>query len=79
MSIVDHIMMVIFYCRDAFDGVVSMQRIEKGDENNTALAADLIQIHDTNNRVEEEVAVIPPYEEIPMPERGKFVFPSNLG
>ncbi|MDY3200257.1 MAG: homocysteine S-methyltransferase family protein, partial [Arcobacter sp.] len=33
----------IFYCRDAFDGVVSMQRIEKGDENNTALAADLIQ------------------------------------
>ena len=65
----------IFYCRDAFDGVVSMQRIEKGDENNTALAADLIQIHDTSNRVEEEVAVIPPYEEIPMPERGKFVFP----
>lgn len=65
----------IFYCRDAFDGVVSMQRIEKGDENNTALAADLIQIHDTSNRVEEEVVEIPPYEEIPMPERGKFVFP----
>ena len=65
----------IFYCRDAFDGVVSMQRIEKGDENNTALAADLIKIIDTSDRVEEEVVEIPPYEEIPMPERGKFVFP----
>ena len=40
-----------------------MQRIEKGDENNTALAADLIQIHDTSNRVEEEVTEIPPYED----------------
>ena len=29
----------IFYCRDAFDGVVSMQRIEAGDADNTALAA----------------------------------------
>ncbi len=65
----------IFYCRDAFDGVVSMQRIEKGDENNTALAGDLIQIIDTSDRIEEEAVVIPPYEEIPMPQRGKFVFP----
>lgn len=65
----------IFYCRDAFDGVVSMQRIEKGDENNTALAADLIERIDTSDRVEKEEIEIPPYEEIPMPERGKFVFP----
>ncbi|BAK69826.1 methionine synthase [Aliarcobacter butzleri] len=65
----------IFYCRDAFDGVVSMQRIEKGDENNTALAADLIERIDTRDRVEKEEIEIPPYEEIPMPERGKFVFP----
>jgi 5-methyltetrahydrofolate--homocysteine methyltransferase len=65
----------IFYCRDAFDGVVSMQRIEKGDVNNTALAADLIQIIDSSDRVEEEAVEIPPYEEIPMPQRGKFVFP----
>ena len=35
----------IFYCRDAFDGVVSMQRVESGD-NNTALAADLINDED---------------------------------
>merc|ERR1711879_915624 len=32
----------IFYCRDAFDGVVSMQRVEEGDLENTALAADLV-------------------------------------
>ncbi|MDN5097374.1 methionine synthase [Aliarcobacter butzleri] len=65
----------IFYCRDAFDGVVSMQRIEKGDENNTALAADLIERIDTSDRVEKEEIEIPPYEEISMPECGKFVFP----
>jgi 5-methyltetrahydrofolate--homocysteine methyltransferase len=65
----------IFYCRDAFDGVVSMQRIEAGDENNTALAADLIQIIDTSDRVEEEAVEIPPYEEIPLPEKGTFTFP----
>src|SRR5574344_2195719 len=56
----------IFYCRDAFDGVVSMQRIEKGDENNTALAADLIERIDTSDRVEKEEIEIPPYEEISM-------------
>ncbi|MBP9490650.1 MAG: methionine synthase [Aliarcobacter sp.] len=65
----------IFYCRDAFDGVVSMQRIEAGDENNTALAADLIKIIDTSDRVEEEAVEIPPYEEIPLPEKGTFTFP----
>jgi 5-methyltetrahydrofolate--homocysteine methyltransferase len=41
----------IFYCRDAFDGVVSMQRIESGDQNNTALSADLID-EDTTNKKE---------------------------
>ena len=65
----------IFYCRDAFDGVVSMQRIEKGDANNTALAADLIKIIDTSDRVEEEVVEIPPYEEIPLPTPNTFTFP----
>ena len=65
----------IFYCRDAFDGVISMQRIEKGDANNTALAADLIKIIDTSDRVEEEAVVIPPYEEIPLPAKGTFTFP----
>ncbi len=65
----------IFYCRDAFDGVVAMQRIEDGDENNTALAADLKPVIDTSAKVEKEVVEIPPYEEIPMPEETKFTFP----
>lgn len=65
----------IFYCRDAFDGVISMQRIEKGDANNTALPADLIKIIDTSDRVEEEVVVIPPYEEIPLPAKNTFIIP----
>jgi 5-methyltetrahydrofolate--homocysteine methyltransferase len=30
----------IFYCRDAFDGVVSMQRIEGGESENCLLASD---------------------------------------
>lgn len=64
----------IFYCRDAFDGVVSMQRIEVGDENNTALAADLIKIVDTSDKVEQEVE-IPPYEQIPLPSKSEFTFP----
>ena len=51
-----------------------MQRIEKGDENNTALAGDLIQIIDTSDRIEEEAVVIPPYEEIPMPKEENLFF-----
>ena len=69
----------IFYCRDAFDGVISMQRIEKGDANNTALPADLIKIIDTSDRVEEEAVVIPPYEEIPLPAKNAFLVPPLWG
>ncbi|MEN8718170.1 MAG: vitamin B12 dependent-methionine synthase activation domain-containing protein, partial [Sulfurovum sp.] len=65
----------IFYCRDAFDGVIAMQRIEAGDENNTALAADLIEVKDTSGSVEEEIVEIPPYEELQMPESTPFTFP----
>jgi 5-methyltetrahydrofolate--homocysteine methyltransferase len=59
----------IFYCRDAFDGVVSMQRIEKGDMN-TKLAADEIVIDEEKSKVKEEV-IIPPVEEISMPKRSQ--------
>ena len=69
----------IFYCRDAFDGVISMQRIEKGDANNTSLPADLIKIIDTSDRVEEEAVEIPPYEEIPLPSPNTFTFPPIWG
>ncbi len=42
----------IFYARDAFDGVVAMQRIETGGELDTAMAADLIQKDDSSEKVE---------------------------
>ena len=68
----------IFYCRDAFDGVVSMQRIESGDENNTALAADLIN-EDAVVKKEKEKVEIPPYEEIELPPKAPFTFPPLWG
>ncbi len=48
----------IFYARDAFDGVVAMQRIEKGGEIDTRMAADLIQI-DESIKKEEKVEFDP--------------------
>jgi len=65
----------IFYCRDAFDGVISMQRIEEGDLENTALAADLIEVADTSEKVEKEAVEIPAYEDIKLPVKAPFVFP----
>jgi 5-methyltetrahydrofolate--homocysteine methyltransferase len=44
----------IFYARDAFDGVVAMQRVEKGGELDTAMAADLID-SDKNVQLKEKV------------------------
>lgn len=70
----------IFYCRDAFDGVVAMGRIEKYNEDpsvglDTRLAGDLVE------RVEKEVkeVVIPPFEEIKMPERVEIPTPPFWG
>ena len=37
----------IFYARDAFDGVIAMQRIEKGGELDTDMPADLIKIDES--------------------------------
>ena len=34
----------IFYCRDAFDGVISMQRVESGGTLDTNMPADLIKV-----------------------------------
>jgi 5-methyltetrahydrofolate--homocysteine methyltransferase len=59
----------IFYCRDAFDGVVSMQRIEKGDMN-TSLAADEIVIEKSEKDQTKDLP-LPPLEEIPMPKRSQ--------
>jgi len=57
----------IFYCRDAFDGVIAMSRIEEGNFD-TRLGSDgdeeCIEVHK-----EKKEAVIPPFEEIKMPSR----------
>ncbi len=64
----------IFYCRDAFDGVISMQRIEKGDVSNTALATDLIEDEVVDKKEKKEV-IIPPYEEIKLPSKQELIVP----
>jgi 5-methyltetrahydrofolate--homocysteine methyltransferase len=67
----------IFYCRDAFDGVVSMQRIEEGDLSNTALAADLVDEDAITKPKEEEVIV--KEEEVELPVEAPFTFPPLWG
>ncbi len=57
----------IFYCRDAFDGVVAMSRIEEGNFD-TRLGSDSDEEH-TEVVKEKREAVIPPFEEIEMPSR----------
>jgi 5-methyltetrahydrofolate--homocysteine methyltransferase len=59
----------IFYCRDAFDGVIAMGRIEKYNEDNSVgldhrLAGDMME---REKKVKKKV-VIPPFSEIQMPE-----------
>ncbi|MBA1420394.1 MAG: methionine synthase [Epsilonproteobacteria bacterium] len=59
----------IFYCRDAFDGVVAMSRIEKYNEDNsvgldTRMAGDMME---REKKVKKKV-VIPPFSEIQLPE-----------
>jgi 5-methyltetrahydrofolate--homocysteine methyltransferase len=54
----------IFYCKDAFDGVTAMSRIEAGSsDTNLHPEAPVIE------HVEDAEVVIPPYEEIKMPSR----------
>jgi 5-methyltetrahydrofolate--homocysteine methyltransferase len=60
----------IFYCRDAFDGVIAMSRIEKYNENpsiglDTRLGGDMIE-----RQVKETVEiVIPHFSQLKMPSR----------
>ncbi len=58
----------IFYCRDAFDGVIAMSRIEKYNEDNsvgldTRLAGDM---KEREKKVKKKV-IIPPFEQIKLP------------
>ena len=54
----------IFYCKDAFDGVTAMSRIEAGNMD-TNLHPDAPEIQ----KKEEVEYIIPPFEEIKMPSR----------
>ena len=58
----------IFYCRDAFDGVIAMSRIEKYNEDNsvgldTRMAGDMKKVE---KKVKKKI-IIPPFEQIKMP------------
>lgn len=55
----------IFYCKDAFDGVTAMSRIEKGDFN-TELHPDRPDIEVSAKK---EEIIIPPFAELKMPSR----------
>ena len=60
----------IFYCKDAFDGVVAMQRIEKGGELDTNLDKVKSGGDDDEEVVfvpKDKKAPIPPLDEIEMP------------
>ena len=54
----------IFYCKDAFDGVTAMSRIEAGNpDTNLHPNAPVIE------HVEEKEVIIPPFAELTMPDR----------
>ena len=54
----------IFYCKDAFDGVTAMSRIEAGNfDTNLHPEAPVVE------HVHKEEVVIPPFEELKMPSR----------
>lgn len=60
----------IFYCRDAFDGVIAMSRIEKYNADpsiglDTRLGGDMIE----RETKEEKEVIIPPFEQLKMPSR----------
>jgi len=63
----------IFYCRDAFDGVISMSRIEKYNEliaEGKEAELDTRMAGDMKERVEKvkKEIIIPPFAELKMPE-----------
>ncbi len=58
----------IFYCRDAFDGIVAMSRIEEGNMD-TNLGSDNEEQEEIATPKEKKSIVIPPLSEIKMPSR----------
>lgn len=70
----------IFYCRDAFDGVIAMSRIEKYNADPSA-GLDTRLGGDMAERAAKEVidVVIPPYHELKMPNEVKIPTPPFWG
>ncbi|ADV45752.1 methionine synthase [Nitratifractor salsuginis] len=70
----------IFYCRDAFDGVVAMSRIEEWKKD-PSKPLDTRMAGDMNERVvkEKKEVVIPPFEEIKMPKPVEIPTPPFWG
>ncbi|KIM04463.1 MAG: 5-methyltetrahydrofolate--homocysteine methyltransferase [Sulfurovum sp. AS07-7] len=71
----------IFYCRDAFDGVIAMSRIERYNANpseglDTRLAGDMIKKVSIEDKKE---VIIPPFEELKMPSLQKIPNPPFWG
>jgi len=70
----------IFYCRDAFDGVIAMSRIERYNEDNsvgldTRLAGDINKVE----KKEQKEILIPPFEKIIMPDKVEIPTPPFWG
>jgi len=74
----------IFYCRDAFDGVIAMSRIEKWIEEKKSNPNAVLDTKLGNDGVEVEKketkeVVIPPFEEIKMPSKVDIPTPPFWG
>lgn len=70
----------IFYCRDAFDGVTTMQRIEQGGELDVWLPADLKSgIEKPEAKIEKKESIIPHHTEIEKPSRDHSFTPPFWG
>jgi len=64
----------IFYCKDAFDGVTAMGRIEAGNmDTNLHPDAPIVE------KKKEQEIIIPPFEELEMPKRGEIPTPPFWG
>ena len=70
----------IFYCRDAFDGVIAMSRIEKYNED-PSVGLDTRLAGDMKERVKKEVkeVIIPPFKDIKMPKKVDIPTPPFWG
>lgn len=55
----------VFYCRDAFDGIVAMERIEKGNQDTSIRQRKEKQ----SSTILEQEPVIPEFSQISMPDR----------